>query len=90
MVPRGRTVSHHRNPGRRHWYANVLADPNIVVHAGGLDIPARARPVHDLDFRRRVFTDAETRWYREQADLEDLIRTAPMIEVELRTPEDAS
>lgn len=70
-------------PGPRHWYANVLADPHVTVHVDGLDLPALARPVTDPEARRRVFTDPRTGWYREQADLDELVRTSPMIELEL-------
>ncbi|MGW0231372.1 nitroreductase family deazaflavin-dependent oxidoreductase [Actinopolymorpha singaporensis] len=73
-------------PGPRHWYANVLADPHVTVHVDGLDLPALARPVTDPEARRRVFTDPRTRWYREQADLDQLVRTSPMIELELTVP----
>lgn len=73
-------------PGPRHWYANVLADPHVTVHVDGLDLPALARPVTDPEARRRVFTDPRTSWYREQADLDELVRTSPMIELELTSP----
>ncbi|GAA2757521.1 nitroreductase family deazaflavin-dependent oxidoreductase [Actinopolymorpha rutila] len=73
-------------PGPRHWYANVLADPHVTVHVDGLDLAAIARPVTDPEARRRVFTDPRTGWYREQADLEELVRTSPMIELEFTAP----
>lgn len=70
-------------PGRRDWLANVLANPDVVVHVNGMDIEARARVVTDADFRRKVFTQPETRWYSTQAQLDRLVDTAPMIELEL-------
>lgn len=70
-------------PGPRDWYANVLADPRVTVHVGGLDLPATATPVADPGFRRRVFTDARTSWYSTQAELERLVAEAPMVEVAL-------
>ncbi|MET9019484.1 nitroreductase family deazaflavin-dependent oxidoreductase [Actinopolymorpha sp. NPDC004070] len=73
-------------PGPRHWYANVLADPHVTVHVDGRDLPALALPVTDPLARRRVFTDPRTGWYREQADLEELVRTSPMIELEFTEP----
>lgn len=70
-------------PGRRDWLANVLADPHVVVHANGWDIPATVSPVTDEVFRRRVMTHPDTSWYQSQAQLERLVATAPMIEVHL-------
>lgn len=68
-------------PGRRDWFANVLADPRIVVHVEGLDIEATVTPMDDPEFRRRVFTAPHIRWYATQAELEHLVNAAPMIEV---------
>lgn len=70
-------------PGRRDWLANVLADPRVVVHANGWDIPATVSLVTDEGFRRRVMTHPDTSWYQTQAQLERLITTAPMIEIHL-------
>lgn len=70
-------------PGLRDWLANVLANPAVTVHARSGDYPAVARVVIDLAFRRRFFTDRATRWYSNQSQLEELVATAPMIEVEI-------
>ncbi len=70
-------------PGPRDWYANVLADPRVTLHVAGVDLPALARPIRDPELRRRVFADPQTGWYRTQADLDELVRAAPMIEIEL-------
>lgn len=72
-------------PGPRDWLANLRADPRLIVHALGQDYPATTQPVTDRDFRRRFFAqpDAEVTWYRTQADLNDLIDNAPMVEVSL-------
>jgi deazaflavin-dependent oxidoreductase (nitroreductase family) len=72
-------------PGRRDWLANLRADPQLVVHALGADHPATAVPIEDAAFRRRFFTqsNAEMRWYVGQAELVELVETAPMIEVRL-------
>jgi hypothetical protein len=61
--------------------ANVLVDPVVVLHVDGHDIDAVARVVTDRDFRRKVFTTPQTRWYSTQAQLERLVDTAPMIEL---------
>ncbi len=68
-------------PGPRDWYANILANPAIVIHVGGRDLPAKAVPIADEAFRRTVFTDPETGWYEANSDLESLVASAPLIEV---------
>lgn len=68
-------------PGRRDWLANLKADPAMTVHVDGLDIPARATLVDDPAFRERVFSSPNTRWYKTQAELDHLVRSAPMVEV---------
>ena len=68
-------------PGRRDWLANVNARPEVVIHVDGLDLPATVRIVGDREFRRRVFTHPGVTWYRTQAELDDLVNTAPMVEV---------
>jgi len=72
-------------PGRRDWLANLEVDPRMTVHVLGQDLPASARPVTDPDVRRRFFTQGgtEVRWYASQAQLDELVDRAPMIEVVL-------
>jgi deazaflavin-dependent oxidoreductase (nitroreductase family) len=46
-------------PGRRSWYANLLANPDFTFHLKGsvrANLPARATPVTDPGERRSVFT----------------------------------
>ena len=68
-------------PGPRDWYANVLANPEVIVHVSGQDIPARAVPVRDLPTRAGVFDDPTTRWYSTQSERQRLIDQAPMVEI---------
>ena len=70
-------------PRPRDWMANVSAHPEVVIHANGVDYPATGRVVGDEAFRRRVFMDPTTSWYRARADLDDLVATSPMHEIEL-------
>ena len=70
-------------PGKRDWYANVLADPQVIVHTADGDITGTATPVSDLGFRNRVFTHPDVGWYQTQVELERLIATSPMIEIRL-------
>ncbi len=70
-------------PGKRDWYANVLADPQVVVHTAAGDVAGTAIPISDRDFRYRVFTHPDVGWYQTQAELERLVATSPMIEISL-------
>ena len=72
-------------PGRRDWLANVRSDPRVIIGANGHEIEATAEGVTDPGFRRRFFTDSKTSWYSSQSELERLIESAPMIEVNLPT-----
>ena len=47
------------SPGRRSWYANMLADAQITFHLKRdiqADLPATARPVTDETERRTILT----------------------------------
>jgi deazaflavin-dependent oxidoreductase (nitroreductase family) len=46
------------SPGRRDWYANLLATPDFTFHlkqSVAADLPARAAPITDLEARRAIF-----------------------------------
>lgn len=70
-------------PGKRDWFANVQADPKVVIHTSFGDFPGTAKVITDEAFRRRVFTDPAVGWYRSQSELDTLVATAPMIEIHL-------
>jgi F420H(2)-dependent quinone reductase len=79
-------------PGRRGWYANVVAYPEFVFHlkeAAQADIPARALPITDPAERRRVLSGLLAGTGREGA-LEDWVDRSPLIEVELLGRKDAA
>ena len=74
-------------PGRRDWYANVLAMPHVVLHVSGevrdegeisIDLPADARPVTDVDERRNVMEPIARGWGR---DVEPMVRRSPLVEL---------
>ncbi len=68
-------------PGRRGWYANLVADPHFVFHLKrGLvaDLPATARPVTEVDERRRVLGAVAGDW---GYDLGLMVSSAPLVEV---------
>jgi hypothetical protein len=68
-------------PGPRDWYANLRADPAIVVHAPFGDFPGTTIVIDDAGFRRRFFARPETSWYATQEALDALVATSPMVEV---------
>lgn len=70
-------------PGRRGWYANLLADPNFTFHLKGpvvADLPAVARPIVEPVERRRVMAAVARNW-RVEDRLELFIARSPLIEV---------
>ena len=72
-------------PGRRSWLANLEADPDFVFHLKGpikADLPARARVINDPTERRDVLTRVAGVWRR--TDLDRMINTSPLIEVEFQ------
>lgn len=70
-------------PGPRDWLANLRANPRMIVHVDGYDVEAIASEIHDEGFRRTIFTQPHTSWYRTQEELQRLVDTAPVIEVHL-------
>jgi deazaflavin-dependent oxidoreductase (nitroreductase family) len=76
-------------PGRRDWLANLMQQPSLVVHLkrrAHLDLPARATLVADSGTRRLVLEHLAARWYRTQSLIDDLVATAPMVEVTFEPP----
>ena len=71
-------------PGRRSWYANLLANPEFTFHLKGsvrADLPARATPVTDSGERRAVLTTILND-LRMSDKLEAWIADSPLMEVE--------
>ncbi len=71
-------------PGRRDWLANLLAEPRFTFHlkeSVTADLEAQARPVDDEPTRRRVLEHAVATWYRSQTSVDQLVDSAPMVEV---------
>ena len=70
-------------PGRRDWYANLLADPRFTFHlkeSTAADLPARAIPVTHSEERRAILArilDALGR----PGDLDAWISDSPLVEV---------
>lgn len=69
-------------PGRRGWYANLVADPQFTFHLKApvrADLPATARPITDPTERRAVMERVARAWRRQ--DLDRMIENSPLVEV---------
>ena len=73
------------SPGRRDWYANLLANSDFVFHlkrSVQADLPARARPITDPAERRaivaRIFEVLGP-----FGDVEAWVARSPLVEVDL-------
>lgn len=70
-------------PGKRDWYANLVANPNFTFHLKKdvrADLPARARPITDEAERRTVLTPFTANWNR-SGELDDWLARSPLVEV---------
>ncbi|MGZ6214335.1 MAG: nitroreductase family deazaflavin-dependent oxidoreductase [Candidatus Limnocylindria bacterium] len=69
-------------PGRRDWYANLLADPRLTFHLKGAvkaDLPATARAIVEPTERRTVMQRVAQNWGR--TDLDVMLARSPLVEV---------
>ena len=70
-------------PGKRDWYANLLADPAFTFHLKEgvtADLSARATPITDEQARRAVFARILAKLGR-AGDLEAWVAGSPLVEV---------
>ncbi len=70
-------------PGRRDWYANLVAHPQFTFHLTGpvkADLPAVARPITEPEERRRVM-EAVTRNWGAADRFEIFYQRSPLVEV---------
>ena len=73
-------------PGKRDWYANVVANPEMTFHLKQsirLDIPADAVPILDPEDRRQLLTQIVMKWNRVD-DLDSFVEGSPLIRVDLK------
>ena len=73
-------------PGRRDWYANMLATPEFTFHlkrSAQADLPARAKPILGKAERRRILAVIFQKLGGER-DLEAWTKGSPLVEVELQ------
>ncbi len=78
------------SPGRRSWYANLVAHPEFTYHLKQTiqaDVAATARPITEEGERRRVLTRLkEASAFRQgqpMEDVEDWVRGSCLVEVTL-------
>ena len=72
-------------PGRRDWYANLLAHPEFTFHlkqSVRADLPARATPILDQVRRRAILATIHQK-LGGQRDLAAWVEGSPLVEVEL-------
>jgi deazaflavin-dependent oxidoreductase (nitroreductase family) len=70
-------------PGRRDWYANLLANPEFTFHlkqSVAADLPARAAPITDPEERRAIFERIFSDLGGTQ-DLEAWLEGSPLVSV---------
>lgn len=73
------------SPGRRDWYANLLAQPQFTFHfkqSVQADLPATARAIVDEAERRAVFASILKNLDQGQ-DIETWMVRSPLVEVTL-------
>ena len=64
-------------PGRRDWYANLLANPQFTFHvkqSAQADLPAKATPITDEATRRQVLSQVVAKWNK-QNELEAFVHS---------------
>jgi deazaflavin-dependent oxidoreductase (nitroreductase family) len=75
------------SPGRRAWYANLLANPRFTFHLKGsahADLPAEARPITDETEHREVIAGIREGLGRGTGDLDEWVARSPLVEVQFR------
>jgi deazaflavin-dependent oxidoreductase (nitroreductase family) len=79
-------------PGRRDWYANLLAHPEFTFHlkqSVRTDLPARATAVLDKAQRREIMAAIHQKLSGKR-DLEAWVEGSPLVAVELLIEESSS
>ena len=72
-------------PGKRDWYANLMADPNFTFHLKQSirrDLPATAYPIVDEEARRSLLVPITTKWGRLN-QLDAFVDRSPLVKVDL-------
>ncbi|HEU0163467.1 MAG TPA: nitroreductase/quinone reductase family protein [Thermomicrobiales bacterium] len=74
------------SPGKRDWYANLVANPDFTFHlkSVGADLPAHATAVTDPAQKREIFTVLLANLDRSQ-DIDTWVEKSPLVAVDLPT-----
>jgi deazaflavin-dependent oxidoreductase (nitroreductase family) len=79
-------------PGRRDWYANLLANPEFTFHlkqSVESDLAARARPILDPAERREIIAHI-IQGLDGNRDVDEWVQSSPLVEVSLNLDEPSS
>src|SRR5436305_15326983 len=71
-------------PGKRDWYANMVAHPGFTFHlkeSATADLAAQARPVTDAEERRAVLSRILSNIGRPASDLPAWLESSPLVAV---------
>ena len=78
------------SPGKRSWYANLIANPHFTYHLKGhthRDVPAIAKPITNEDERRAILSrlkEVSPYWDRHMDVIEDWVQGSCLVEVMLK------
>ena len=75
------------SPGRRDWYANLLAHPEFTFHlkrSARADLPARATPIRNPAKRREILQKIQQRLQRRVGiNVEEWVECSPLVQVDI-------
>ena len=75
-------------PGKKSWYANMLANPDMTFHIKGSiqrDIPSKAVPITDSDEKRDILTRMKAAEARmAHMDVDRWVAESPLIRVDFQ------
>jgi deazaflavin-dependent oxidoreductase (nitroreductase family) len=73
-------------PGKRDWYANLVANPEFTFHLKQgvqADLPAHATPITDATQRREIMSHIVSSTGH-SSDLDRWVKESPLVEVSFR------
>ena len=76
-------------PGRRDWYANLVAKPEFTFHlkrSTRADLPAKTTPILDKARRREIFQRIRERSQSRRAmgmNVDEWVERSPLVQVEI-------
>ena len=75
------------SPGKRGWYANVVAHPDITFHlkkSVQADLPATVTPITDETQRRDIMGKILDSIQRPRSELDRWVAESPLVEVSFK------